>query len=490
MRFGTIAVVGDVILDRYLEGEVNRLSPEAPVPVLSEGRERARPGGAANVALNAAALGCQVRLVGLVGDDTPGRQLAALLAGARLPGTVSCAGLVVEGSYRTVVKTRVLAGRQQIVRIDEENPPPPFGAPRSSALHEAVRQALRGADVIVCSDYAKGVLGDDILALVMKEAQQARVPVIADPKRANLSAYAGAALLTPNQAELRQAVGMDSLESDSDIAEAALQASLQFGGDVLLTRSGAGMSLWRRDGTLRHAHSVPSEVYDVSGAGDTVIASMAAFLSGGLAMDDAMQLANIAAGLVVGKLGTASVSLAEIMAAFSQGQRVGMGRVPALGPVICHGLDERARHRLALWRQAGERIVFTNGCFDLLHPGHLKLLAEAATVGDRLVVGLNSNDSVARLKGKGRPIQDEKARAAMLAAMRGVDMVVVFGEDTPEGLIRALKPDVLVKGDDYREEDIVGADFVKSQGGLVVRVPVLPGQSTSNLASRAGSTQG
>ncbi|MFG1422112.1 D-glycero-beta-D-manno-heptose-7-phosphate kinase [Roseixanthobacter liquoris] len=472
---GPLAVIGDVMVDRYILGSVSRISPEAPVPVLLHGAERIVPGGAANVAANAAAMGAPIRLVGLVGADGEADQLRAALGPYAL---IDLSGLVVDATRPTVTKTRVMSGRQQIVRIDAEMSSPPSAAVED-ALIAAASRAMAGCRVVVLSDYAKGVLGDRVVAAVLAEARTLGVPVIVDPKRRTFEAYRGATLVTPNRRELSEATGLPD-ETDSDAEHAAQAASAQFGGDVLVTRAEKGMTLWRRNGTVLHVPAEAREVFDVSGAGDTALAALALSLACGLALEASVPVANAAAAIAVAKLGTAVVTRAELTAALHRS-------VPQLEPAGALVARDKARAIIDRWRASGARIVFTNGCFDLLHPGHVGMLEAAAAQGDRLVVGLNTDASVRRLKGPTRPLQDEAARARVIGAMRCVDLVVLFEEDTPLEIITALLPDVLVKGADYKPEDVVGADIVIANGGKLVLADLTPGQSTSTLVAKARS---
>ncbi|WP_308720330.1 D-glycero-beta-D-manno-heptose 1-phosphate adenylyltransferase [Komagataeibacter xylinus] len=471
---GRIVVVGDLLLDRYITGSVNRISPEAPVPVLLHAREHATPGGAANVAANAAALGAPVSLIGVVGTDAAARTLRTTLAA--WPG-IDTTGWVADPAWTTITKTRILGGQQQIIRIDEEILTP-FSAETNARLLAAVDAALPGARVLVCSDYAKGVLSDEVIRGIMARAAAASVPVIVDPKRATFGIYTGAALITPNRAEISRATFLPT-DTDAQVEAAARAASSQFGGDVLVTRSEQGMSLWQRGGSVRHVSAQRSEVFDVCGAGDTVVATIATMLSAGLPLETAVVIATTAAAISVSKHGTATVSRHELQHALN-GETTGHGNLVSLG---------EATRIVADWRRHGARIVFTNGCFDLLHPGHIALLRGAARQGDRLVVALNTDRSVAALKGPSRPVQDEQARATVLGALRDVDLVVLFDEETPIKAIEALRPDVLVKGADYTEDQVVGAPFVRSYGGRVALIDLIDGRSTTSLVRRAGAGQ-
>lgn len=472
-RPGPIAVIGDIIVDHYVTGSVSRISPEAPVPVLVHGSDRLVPGGAANVAANIAAMGAPVLLVGLVGEDARAADLRSALG--KHPA-IGLEGLVADAGRPTICKTRVMSGRQQIVRIDAEVTRPP-DAEVETRLIAAGRAAVAAAQVAVLSDYAKGVLGDRVIAALMDEAARRGVPVIVDPKRRTFEAYRGARLVTPNRRELAEATGLPD-ETDAQAAEAAAAAGAQFGGDVLVTRAEKGMTLWQQDGTVLHVAAEAREVFDVSGAGDTALAALATALSAGEPMEACVRIANAAAAIAVGKLGTAVVTRAEIAAALDRA--LPQDEVPgALVPLA------RAKEIIAGWQAAGANVVFTNGCFDLIHPGHVALLEAAAAEGDRLVVALNTDASTRRLKGPSRPLQDEAARARVVGAMRCVDLVVLFDEDTPLEAIRALLPDVLVKGADYRPEEVVGADVVIANGGRLVLADLVAGRSTSSLVAKA-----
>lgn len=470
-----ILVVGDVMLDRYLVGDVARISPEAPVPVVRLEQRWSVPGGAGNVARNLARLGVAARLAALVGEDAEGAVLGEAVAAEGIG-----AELIASRSRATTSKTRVLGNDQQLLRLDEERISP-LSEEEATSLGEAVTRLIRGCQAVILSDYGKGVFlrredGGDLCAEIMALAREQAIPVLVDPKGTDWARYAGAACVTPNMAEFRLVCGLPA----GDEPDAAARAGLAFGlcrrygfGRLLLTRGAKGMELYVPGEEPVRIPAVRREVADVSGAGDTVIAALAASVASGFSWADSATVANTAAGVAVGKAGTAPVSLGELNAALRQGRdNPKLYSVPALG------------RKLAEWRRKGERIVFTNGCFDLLHPGHVSLLRQAAALGDRLVVGLNSDASVARLKGPERPVQNEMSRALVLAALQMVDAVVLFGEDTPERLIREVAPDVLVKGSDYRVENVVGADFVLGRGGEVRLVDLVPGHSTTNLVRR------
>jgi len=470
---GAIAVIGDLIVDHYIVGSVSRISPEAPVPVVVRGEDRLVPGGAANVAANAAAMGAPVYLVGLVGADARADQLRQALAA--FPA-IALDGLVADETRPTITKTRVMSGRQQIVRIDAEDVRPPSRSVEDQLI-AAAQTAIAGARAVVLSDYAKGVLTDRVIAAIMAFAQVRAVPVIVDPKRRTFESYRGAALVTPNRRELSEATGLPD-ETDEDAAAAAAAAGDQFGGDVLVTRAEKGMTLWRQGGAVLHVPAEAREVFDVSGAGDTALAALSVSLTSGLSLEASVRVANVAAALAVAKLGTAVVTRAELVAALERS-------VPQVEPSGALVSLERARDILSRWRAAGAKIAFTNGCFDLLHPGHVALLEAAAAEADRLVVALNTDASVQRLKGPTRPLQDETARARVMGAMRCVDLVVLFDEDTPLQVIETLLPDVLVKGADYAPDQVVGADVVIANGGRLVLADLIAGRSTTSLVAKA-----
>ncbi|MBB2169638.1 D-glycero-beta-D-manno-heptose-7-phosphate kinase [Gluconacetobacter aggeris] len=472
--FGRVVIIGDIILDCYINGSVGRISPEAPVPVLLRAHHTAVPGGAANVATNAATLGCEVTLLGLVGCDDSAEILRATLS--TTPG-IDLTGLVVDSSWTTITKTRVLSGRHQIVRIDEECV---VSLPETTQarLIEAARNAISKADVVVCSDYAKGVLSDDVLGAVISFARERGIPVIVDPKRKDFLAYRGASLITPNRSEMTLATGLP-MDSDEKVERAARMVAEQFEGDVLVTRSEDGMSLIRREGDVTHVRARKSELCDVSGAGDTVVATIASMLSAGQDLETAVVIATSAASIAVSKLGTATVSRSELSAAL-------LAEIKEDGGTLS---IQQAQTVVDSWRHHGARVVFTNGCFDLLHPGHISLISAAARQGDKLIVAINSDASVKRLKGASRPLQDEGARGTVISALRDVDLVVIFDEDTPLEIIQTLKPDVVVKGADYQEYEVVGGDFVKSYGGAVVLVDIVSGRSTTSIVKKMQQTK-
>lgn len=469
-----VLVVGDVMLDRFVYGGVERISPEAPIPVMQAEREIAMPGGAGNVARNIAALGAQVALFGIVGDDVAADELNDALT---LEHGVE-AHLVVDETRRTIEKTRFIGSRQQLLRVDRENRSLP-AREAIDTLIEAAIEALQGCAVVVLSDYAKGAVSDAVIVAIIKAAMTAGKPVLVDPKGSDYSRYRGATLVTPNRAEAAQASG-EPCDSDASAVTAGRKLLEQAGiANVLITRGAAGMTLVQGKDAPLHLPAEAREVFDVSGAGDTVVATIAAALAVGRSLPQAARLANAAAGIVVAKIGTAVVHPEELRAALHMPDP--------------HGIEakvmtrQQARDRVELWRSRGERIGFTNGVFDLLHPGHLALLAEVRGQCDRLIVAINADASVKKLKGDSRPVQDEKHRALILAALSLVDMVVIFPEDTPVALLEALRPDLLVKGGDYTVDQVVGADVVRAYGGEVKVSRLVAGQSTTATIARLRS---
>jgi len=468
-----LLVVGDVMLDKYIWGEVGRISPEAPVPVVRSTHQSEQPGGAANVAMNLAHLSAQATVVGFTGGDAD----ELLLANGLRANGISPAFIVSEG-FPTITKLRILGGRQQMLRLDNERPGPRPEAD-SDRLIERVLALLPGMDAVVLSDYAKGVLSPAVCHQVIEAARRQGTPVLVDPKSADFSRYRGATTICPNLGELtaavRQRTGIEKHEMNSLLDEAqAMVADL--GLDFLTaTLSEKGIALVRADSRIQ-APAIARQVFDVSGAGDTVIAVLALCLASGLSAETAVQLANVAAGVVVGKVGTAPVEKYELLA--------------ALAPEIALHAEDKVVNRselvarVAQWKSNGERVVFTNGCFDLLHVGHITVLEQARRFGDRLIVAINSDASVSSLKGPTRPIVGERERARVLAALAAVDAVVVFGEPTPLELIIASRPDVIVKGGDYAVKTVVGSAQVLSWGGQVKIVPIVPGFSTTRLIEK------
>jgi len=475
-----ILVVGDVMLDRYLWGDVKRISPEAPVPVFHIKRRSIVPGGAGSVVLNIIGLGASVTLLGVIGRDENGSTLKRLLEDRRIESI-----LIEDKTRPTITKTRILSKGQQLLRIDDENTMVLDESLKAGIIENAAKKIHQCAAVIF-SDYGKGIFDTQGLTeALIDAANSADVPVIIDPKGKNWERYSGAACLTPNTAEFEHVVGAP-LGDDNALIDAMQTARSKYRlSNLLVTRGPLGMCLIGEDDEPRFIPSIAREVYDVSGAGDTVIATLAVGIASGQSYLDAACLANVAAGVVVGKLGTQPISILELKAAVGMsGERIG-GRVNQKA----HSLAA-ATVQVQAWKALDQKIVFTNGCFDLLHPGHIHLLNEAKRCGERLIVGLNSDESVRRLKGVKRPILSETDRAAILGALDCVDLVIIFEEDTPIKLIETLEPDVLVKGSDYRPESVVGKEVVESYGGKVHLVPVVEGYSTTRLAEKVSEKTG
>jgi D-beta-D-heptose 7-phosphate kinase/D-beta-D-heptose 1-phosphate adenosyltransferase len=460
-----ILLVGDVMIDRSIYGEVKRISPEAPVPVLNVTRQVSALGGAGNVARNLAALGGVCAFVAVVGDDGPGRE--ATLMFHEMPAVDSV--IVVGEGRATTLKNRFFStDGHQLLRADRETAVP-LDAEDAARLERAALKKIPACDAVILSDYAKGVFSGTLAATIIAAARAAGKPVIVDPKGSDYSRYSGATIITPNRGELAQAAGAP-VSSETALVAAAQNLRRATNTDaVLVTRSGEGMTLVTS--ITEHLPAEAREVSDVTGAGDTVVAVLAMGLAAGASLADAARIANIAAGLVVARHGTAVVSVADISAALLRAGMAGFAQKV---------VDRKtAQARAQAWRGQSLKVGFTNGCFDLLHPGHVALLQQARNTCDRLIVGLNSDASVKRLKGEGRPVQTAAARATVMASMAPVDLVVVFDEDTPQALIEALRPDVLVKGADYTRAAVVGADFVESYGGRVVLADLVERFSTT-----------
>lgn len=463
-------VVGDLMLDEYLWGKTERISPEAPVQVVDVLREDLRLGGAGNVANNLLALGCRVSVASVVGEDENGW---ALLKAFNREGIVTD-GILQEPGRRTGRKTRVVAANQQILRIDRESREP-LSATIEGRLCEWLKAHLASFDVVLISDYLKGVLTPTVLDCIISSARQRSLPVLVDPKGSDYRKYRGATILTPNRKEAEAAAGM-VIHDDASLQEAAqaIMTSLELD-NLLITRSEEGMSLFSGNGETVHIPTVAREVFDVTGAGDTVLAVLACGVAGGTGLTEAAQLANIAAGIAVAKVGTSVVTPAEIIDAVAAGHRDSDSKIKNRD--VLTGIIERERNK-------GRRVVFTNGCFDLLHAGHVKYLQAARRLGDLLILGLNSDVSVRRLKGAKRPLIGEEERAHILAALDCIDYVCLFDEDTPLELITALKPYILVKGGDYTPEGVVGKELVESYGGRVELIPFVDGKSTTNIIEK------
>lgn len=463
-----VLVVGDVMLDRYWHGTTSRISPEAPVPVVHVNHEEERPGGAGNVALNIVALEANATLLGVTGDDPAAETLEARLSAAG----VDCHFQRIAG-VPTVTKLRVLSRHQQLIRLDFEAGFPGFD---HQALHARISDWLPRVGAMVLSDYGKGALGTSFELISLAKA--VGVPVIVDPKNRDFAVYKGATLITPNLAEFEAAAGPCHDESTLVARALALCEQHDLAG-LLITRGELGMTLVQPGAPVLHHPAHAREVYDVTGAGDTVVSTLATALAAGEGLESAVGLANLAAGIVVGKLGTATISQTEL-------QRATQGNWQANQGVMN---EAQLLAAVEVARGAGQRIVMTNGCFDLLHAGHVGYLKQARTLGDRLIVAVNDDDSVRRLKGKGRPINPLERRMAVLSGLSAVDWVVPFSEDTPERLICAVRPHVLVKGGDYRPAQVAGRGCVESDGGRIAILPYVEGCSTTTMLDRLTATQ-
>jgi len=469
----TVLCIGDLMLDEFVYGEVTRISPEAPTPVITAKRSELMIGAAGNVARNLVSLGARCIIVSMVGDDAAGRTLTDALSAEPLIES----HLVVSAGRQTTRKVRFVSESHSshLLRADWEIASP-VDAVSEDALIAHLIEAMPRAGVIVLSDYAKGVLTKRVIQAAIEAAKRLGKPVIVDPKGRDYSIYRGATLITPNRLELAEATHSAASSDDEIVQAAKLLTRIVDAKAVLVTRSDAGMTLVG-EGPPVHIPAYPVRVRDVSGAGDTVVAVLAAMLAMKADLESAMRAANAAAAVVIGKRGIATLSVAELRSRILPAATLAPQEKIVFDWTL---LDEH----LSKWRNRGLRVGFTNGCFDLLHPGHVKLLAGARAACDRLVVGVNGDASVTRLKGTGRPVQPVQSRAEVLAALEAVDLVVVFDEDTPEKLIARVKPTVLVKGSDYKREDVVGHAIVEALGGEVILIDLVPGQSTSAMVER------
>ncbi len=474
MRPCQVAVIGDVMLDQYVKGDADRLSPEAPIQVLKVSDEFHMPGGAANVAMKVVGLASKVRMVGLIGIDRAAEELRALLVSH--PDVSD--GLIADPSRPTTLKTRFIAHNQQLLRVDRERRVNP-SAEVITQLANAARAAASEADAVILEDYGKGVLCPEVIAAALDGARRKGVPVIVDPTGRDYRRYAGATVLTPNLKEA--AVAAERPITDlGDLEAAASLLVEQTGAALAVTREAEGISLFRRQesgGPITHTHvpTVPVAVFDVTGAGDAVAASLAVALASGLEMVDACTVANLAGRAVVKQFGVGTISVSHLLAEARSEAADWMVKVVDV---------PSARRHVREVKQAGGKVVFTNGCFDILHYGHAHLLQFARSQGDFLVLGLNTDASVRRFKGPTRPFVAEDQRAYMLSLYPFVDLIVLFDEDTPMNLIEAIRPDVLVKGGDYTPETVVGRDCVESYGGRLAICPRLEGLSTTDLVRK------
>jgi len=466
-----ILIVGDLILDRYVSGEVTRVSPEAPIPILTARSAEERLGGAGNVAANLVAMGAEVDVAGVVGDDGWGRALRDLLEKQGIE-TGAC---TVDPSRPTIRKTRMMSGAHQMLRVDNEDSRPISGK-TSEDLVGLLPARVARARAVVLSDYGKGCLNRDVIAVVVKAARAAGVPVLVDPKGEDYSRYRGATLVTPNRREAEEAVGrrLGRIEEFSKAADDLMaQADLDA---AVITLGGGGIYFKNRKGEAGHVPAQARAVFDVTGAGDTVIAQIAFHVADGRTLEAAVEIANHAAGIVVGRLGTHAVTRSELLARLREAR-------PHEGKVV-RSADELDQ-LLAAWRKEKKRIVFTNGCFDVLHVGHVEYLRFSKGKGDVLLVAVNDDASVRRLKGDGRPVNSLEDRMVVLAALEMVDGVCSFPEDTPASIVERVTPDVLVKGEDWADKGVVGRDWVEKHGGVVHLAPLVPGKSTTGILEKA-----
>ncbi|MAZ03466.1 MAG: bifunctional heptose 7-phosphate kinase/heptose 1-phosphate adenyltransferase [Sneathiella sp.] len=470
-----VLVLGDIMLDRFVYGSAGRISPEAPIPILNITHQSQMLGGAGNVGRNITSLGARAGLISVIGEDAEGAEIERIFSNqsAITPYLVKSVG------RPTTVKTRFIADGQQLLRSDHEATHQ-LQPKTAGMVLKTFQDAIQSADILVLSDYAKGVLSDTVLRHVISAAREKNIPVIADPKSRDFSRYAGVTLLTPNRKEMIAASGMPCATNRE--VEAAARAVIKETGisAFLVTRSEAGMSLITET-EAHHIRAEAQEVFDVSGAGDSVIAALSLALAAGASLEEAARIANLAGGIAVSKSGTAAVTKADMK--------------NALHSLELSGLDSKitslkdALDRVSNWRSRGLKVGFTNGCFDLVHPGHISLMSQARGECDRLIVGLNTDASIRRLKGEGRPVTNENSRAIVLASLSDVDLVIPFAEDTPIKLIEEIKPDVLIKGADYTVETVVGADIVQAYGGRVHLATLKQGFSTTGTIERLLAAQ-
>ena len=470
-----ILIVGDLMLDRYVSGEVSRISPEAPIPVLRATSSEEKLGGAGNVAYNLRSMEAEVELVGVIGDDGWGRRLREIFE----QSGISTAGLVIDGERPTSLKTRMVSGVQQMLRVDWEEAKPVSGEAQAEVLARAVK-LMAGCSAVVLSDYGKGVLSDSVLKEVISAARKAGVPVLVDPKGSDFCRYSGATLITPNRKEAENALG-EPLPDLASVARGARELIATADLDVaIITLGPEGIYFQTKDGREGREATQARAVFDVTGAGDTVVSHLALYLGAGFDVAMAVALANQAAGVVVGRFGAGGVTRKELVAKIRES-------APNVGKVL--GADD-LEALLANWRREGKRIVFTNGCFDIIHTGHVNYLRHSRSHGDVLIVGVNTDASVSRLKGPERPVNPVEDRMEVLAAMEMVDAVISFEEDTPANIIERVTPDVLVKGEDWADKGVVGREWVEKHGGQVVLAPLVAGRSTTNILAKARGAAG
>jgi D-beta-D-heptose 7-phosphate kinase/D-beta-D-heptose 1-phosphate adenosyltransferase len=475
-----ILLVGDIMLDRFIYGAVSRISPEAPIPVVKANKEKKMLGGAGNVLANLSALGCKTDIISLIGDDAQGQEVMQYVSGCG----ASIHHLIEDPSRPTILKTRYISQNQQLLRVDQEDLEPVHDKVEKQIIKKA-EELITQADILILSDYGKGLLTADVVKMLIKIATKNKVPVIVDPKGKDFSKYKGASIITPNRNELSEATRGMEVKTDADIEQAAQNIIKQSGIDcVIVTRSEDGISVVNKKDKPLHFPTKAREVYDVSGAGDTVIAVLAAAIAKGGNFQEAAQIANSAGGLAVAKLGTAIISRHELLRAIDTVDEVPFDIAPLMD-------WETAKAQIEKWQARGLKVGFTNGCFDILHYGHVNYLAQAKQKCDRLVMGLNHDQSVKILKGPDRPINDEMARSAVVGALSSTDMVVLFGateegqDNTPSALLDHIRPDILMKGGDYTVDQLPEGKVVKAYGGEVEIMPLYDGYSTTNIIDKS-----
>ena len=482
---GRVMVVGDIMLDSFIYGDVSRISPEAPVPVLKQSESRLMLGGAGNVLANLTALGAQALLVSVIGQDEAGNDVSRMVQALG----VETDGLIRDEARPTIQKTRYIANGQQMMRLDQEDVTP-VNDEVGRALLKQAEQGIKSCDIMVLSDYGKGVLGNGFITALIKLAKKHKVAVIVDPKGNDFTRYQGADFITPNRAELSTATGGMTVTTDQEVEQAAkyLVKNCKIE-NVVATRSEDGMSFIPRTGKPVHLKTTAQEVYDVSGAGDTVVAVLAAALAAGSQPVEAMHLANVAGGLVVAKVGTATISAKELAEELTHGKRGTSATLTMIAPVMKNW--EAAKAQVETWQAQGKKVGFTNGCFDIVHYGHVNYLAQARGRCDCLILALNHDQSVRLLKGPTRPVNDQMARATVMAALSSVDMVVFFGaekegdDNTPCEIVGYLQPDILMKGGDYTVDQLPEGQVVLSYGGTVDIMPLYDGYSTTNIIQKS-----
>ncbi|HPD82991.1 MAG: D-glycero-beta-D-manno-heptose-7-phosphate kinase [Alphaproteobacteria bacterium] len=482
-----ILLVGDIMLDRFVYGDVTRISPEGPIPILSATREDKMLGGAGNVFANLQAMGCICQIICRVGQDEAAKEVIDLVKNHK--GQIQ--GIIQDAESATVLKTRFLSQNQQLLRVDQESKLVMSKTVQESLLTQA-EEFIKESKVLILSDYGKGTLLPETISKLIKLAQKNKIPVVVDPKAKDYSVYKGSTIVTPNRKELSDATQGMAVKSDEDIEKAAHVLIKQSGiENVIATRSEDGMSVVSKKGKPVHLKTQAQEIFDVSGAGDTVVAAIAASIAAGATLEEAGHIGNIAGGLAVAKVGTAIIRDQEMMAALEKSQS--KQTIEKTHGIAAIAGEAQAKEKIREWQARGLKVGFTNGCFDILHYGHVNYLHQAREKCDRLVVGINHDQSVKILKGENRPINDQMARATVIAALGSVDLVVFFGaektgeDNTPCALVGSLKPDILMKGGDYTIDDLPEGRVVLSYGGEVEIMPLYDGYSTTNIIAKSAS---